>query len=44
MQVRMELFRGNGKTFKFVIIQDEAIHLYLGYNTILIQKHITGTA
>jgi hypothetical protein len=45
MQVKMELFRGNKKrTFKFVIIQSDAIPSYLGYNIILIQKHIKGTA
>jgi hypothetical protein len=44
MQIRIKLFRGNGRTFKFIIIEGEAIHLYLGYNIVATEIYITGIA
>jgi hypothetical protein len=34
----LELFRRNSKLYRFVIINDDMIHAYLGYNIIAIEE------
>jgi hypothetical protein len=40
----MDLFKRNSKYWRFVIVKSNAIHKYMGYNVVVIQKQLMCSA